>query len=67
MAPMRRLIKRVKNLRVSEGASEELRRTIGELGLKIAEEAVAHAEEKGRRTVLRKDVRAAVERLLGGR
>jgi len=67
LAPMRRLLKRVKNLRVSEGASEELRRVLGEIGLLLAEAAVAHAEEEGRRTVLRKDIRAAAERVLGRR
>lgn len=67
LAPMRRLLKRVRNLRVSEGASEELRMVLGELGLRIAKESVAHAEGEGRKTVLRKDIRAAVKRLLGGR
>lgn len=67
LAPMRRLLKRVKNSRVSEGASEELRRVIGELSLRLAEEAVAHAEEEGRRTVLKRDIRAAEERFLGRR
>jgi histone H3/H4 len=65
LAPMRRLIKRVKDLRVSEEASEELRGVIGEFGVRLAEEAVAHAEEEGRKTVLRDDIRAAAELLLG--
>jgi histone H3/H4 len=65
LAPMRRLIKRVKDLRVSEEASEELRGVIGEFGVRLAEEAVAHAEEEGRKTVLREDVRTAAELLLG--
>jgi len=65
LAPMRRLLKRVRNLRVSEEASEELRRVISEFGIRLAEEAVAHAEEEGRRTVLRRDIRAAEERFLG--
>lgn len=67
LAPMRRLLKRVRNLRVSEEASEELRRVISEFGIRLAEEAVAHAEEEGRRTVLRRDIRAAEERFLGGK
>lgn len=65
LAPMRRLLKKVKDLRVSEEASEELREIIGEFGLRLAEEAVAHAEEEGRKTVLKGDIRAAAELLLG--
>jgi len=65
LAPMRRLIKRIRNLRISEDASEELRKVIGEFGLKLAEEAVVHAEEKGRKTVLREDIKAAAEHLSG--
>ena len=65
LAPMRRLLKKVKDLRVSEEASEELREIIGEFGLRLAEEAVAHAEEHGRKTVLKDDIRAAAELLLG--
>ena len=67
LAPMRRLVKRIKNVRVSEDASEELRKVIGEVGLRLAEEAVAHAEEEGRRTVLKEDIRTAAERFLGRR
>lgn len=65
IAPMRRLIKSVKNLRVSEDAGEELRQILGEFGLKLAEEAIHEAEKESRKTVLKKDVRAAADRLLG--
>ena len=64
LAPMRRLLKRIKSLRVSEGASEEFRRVIGELSLRIAEDAIANAEKEGRRTVLLKDIKVAEKRFL---
>lgn len=63
LAPMRRLVKRVKDLRVSEEASEELRKTIGDYGLRLAEEAIASAEKDGRKTLLKKDVQVAAGRL----
>jgi len=62
---MRRLIKRHGDLRVSEEAGEELRRVIGDYGSRVAEAAVAHAREEGRRTVLARDVRAALRRVEG--
>lgn len=65
LAPMRRLLKRVKDLRVSEDASEELRRIVGDFGLKLAEEAIRNAEKESRKTVLKKDVTAAAEEILG--
>ncbi|MCW3991749.1 MAG: NFYB/HAP3 family transcription factor subunit [Candidatus Bathyarchaeota archaeon] len=65
LAPMRRLIKRHGDLRVSEEAGEELRRVIGDYGSRVAEAAVAHAREEGRRTVLARDVRAALRRVEG--
>jgi len=67
LAPMRRLIKRYADLRVSEEASEELRRVIGEYGSRIAEEAVANAQRERRRTVLARDIIAARRRAGGGR
>ena len=65
LAPMRRLIKRHGDLRVSEEAGEELRRVIGDYGSRVAEAAVAHAREEYRRTVLARDVRAALRRVEG--
>lgn len=64
LAPMRRLIMKHGDLRISEGAAEELRRAVGEYGSRVAEEAVARALADGRRTVLDRDVRAAA-RLAG--
>lgn len=59
LAPMRRLIKKHGDLRVSEEASEELRRVIGEYGARVAKVAVAHARQEHRKTVLARDIRAA--------
>ena len=66
LAPMRRLIMKHGDLRISEGAAEELRQAIGEYGSKVARAAVANAKDEGRRTVLDRDVRAAIRRIEGG-
>ena len=65
LAPMRRLIGKHGDLRISEGAAEELRRAVGDYGSKVAEGAVANALEAGRKTVLDRDVRTA-KRLVDG-
>lgn len=59
LAPMRRLLRKHGDLRISEGAAEELRAVIGEYGVRIAEAAIAHAQGEGRKTVLDRDVRQA--------
>jgi histone H3/H4 len=56
---MRRLIKKFGDLKISEEATEEMRRVMGELGLKIAKEATDNARREGRRTILERDIRAA--------
>jgi histone H3/H4 len=56
-APMRRLIKRFGDLRISEDATEEMRIVLGAVGLKIAERAVRKAKSEGRKTVLRRDIK----------
>ena len=66
LAPMRRLLRKHGDLRLSEGAADELRSAIGEYGSKIAEAAVAHALSEGRKTLLDRDVRAAVGEAGGG-
>ena len=66
LAPIRRLFKKRGDLRVSEGAAEELRRALGEYGSSLAEAAIANASEDGRKTVLERDVVAAMDRLLSG-
>ncbi len=59
LAPMRRLFLKQGDLRVSDGAAEELKRAVGDYGSRIAKEAVALAIGEGRKTVLGRDVRAA--------
>jgi histone H3/H4 len=63
LAPIRRLFKKRGDLRVSEGAAEELRRALGEYGSSLAEAAIAIAKEDGRKTVLERDVVAAKGRI----
>ncbi len=65
LAPMRRLIKRFGDLKVSMEAGEEMRRAIGEYGSKLARLAVEMALRENRGTVLARDVRAAQRRLEG--
>jgi len=59
LAPMRRLIKRFGDLKISEEAAEEMRRAVGEAALRIAEAAAENAKKDNRRTVLERDIRAA--------
>ncbi|MGD2142325.1 MAG: NFYB/HAP3 family transcription factor subunit [Candidatus Bathyarchaeota archaeon] len=59
VAPMRRLLKKHGDLRISDGAAEELRRAVGEYGSMVAEAAISIAQKDGRRTVLDRDVIAA--------
>ena len=66
LAPMRRLIMKYGDLRISEGAAEELRSAVGEYGSRVAEAAVANAKGEGRRTVFDRDVRAAIKLVKGG-
>ncbi|MEM3005963.1 MAG: NFYB/HAP3 family transcription factor subunit [Candidatus Bathyarchaeia archaeon] len=65
LAPMRRLLKRHGDLKVSEEAGEEMRRIIGDYGSRLARMAVEMALKENRRTVLARDVRAAWRMLEG--
>jgi histone H3/H4 len=66
LAPMRRLLRKHGDLRVSEGAAEELRAVVGEYGSRVAEAAMANALDESRKTVLDRDVRAAKLTVEGG-
>jgi histone H3/H4 len=59
LAPMRRLIKKQGDIKISEEAAEEMRRAVGEAAQRIAETAVENARKDNRKTVLERDIRAA--------
>jgi histone H3/H4 len=59
LAPMRRLIKKQGDIKISEEAAEEMRRAVGEIAQRIAEAAVENARSDNRKTVLERDIRAA--------
>ena len=59
LAPMRRLIKKQGDIKISEEAAEEMRRVVGEAAQRIAESAVENARKDNRKTVLERDIRAA--------
>ena len=63
IAPIRRLLKKSGNLRITEGAANTLRKCIGEYGSKIAEYAVKNAEEEGRKTIVERDIWEAAEKV----
>lgn len=59
LAPMRRLLKKYGNIKVSEEACEEMRLVIGEYASEIAKKAISIAIEENRKTLLARDVRGA--------
>jgi len=63
VAPMRRLLKKAGDLRISPDAAEELRRAVGAYGLRVAQLAVETAQSEGRKTVLERDIKAAAVRV----
>jgi len=63
IAPVRRLLKKAGDLRISPDAAEELRRAVGTYGLKVAQLAVETAKSEGRKTVLERDIKAAAVRV----
>ncbi len=66
LAPMRRLIKKYGDLKISEDAAEEMRRAVGRSASELAEAAVENALAEGRRTVLERDIKAAAAKLREG-
>jgi histone H3/H4 len=63
IAPIRRLLKKAGDMRISPDAAEEMRRIIGVYGSKLAELAVDNASSEGRKTVLERDIKAAAVRV----
>lgn len=64
VATMHRICKRAGAERVSVSASAMLGKTIEEMGVKIAKEALGHAMHAGRRTVSARDIKIASSRIL---
>lgn len=63
VAPMRRLLKKAGDLRISPDAAEELRRAVGAYGLRVAQLAVETAQSEDRKTILERDIKAAAVRV----
>ena len=63
VAPIRRLLKKAGDLRVSPEAADEMRRLIGEYGKELAELAVTNALSEGRKTILERDIKVAAVRV----
>jgi histone H3/H4 len=63
IAPIRRLLKKAGNLRISMEATEALRNLIGEYGAKIASLAIQNAMSNSRKTVLERDIKEAMQKL----
>ncbi|MBD3207337.1 DUF1931 family protein [Candidatus Bathyarchaeota archaeon] len=59
IAPFRRLLKKEGDLRISPEAVEEMRRIMGDLCTEIARNAVEHAKNDERKTILERDIKAA--------
>jgi len=59
IAPIRRLLKKAGDMRISPDAADEMRRIIGVYGTRLAELAVDNASREGRKTVLERDIKAA--------
>ena len=60
ISKMKQIIKEESNKRVSEDSAEELRSVLERFAGDVAEEAIALAEEDGRKTVRDEDIRQAL-------
>jgi len=65
VAPMHKLIKRAGASRVSEESAIALGRSLEEIGVKIASEAIDYAKHAGRKTVKARDIEIAASKVLG--
>lgn len=64
LAPMRRLLKRFGDIRISEEATDEMRRIFGDFGLKLAEFAVENAKQENRGTIIGRDLKKAYVKVI---
>jgi histone H3/H4 len=65
VAPMHRLCKKAGAERVSEAATEELAKVLGEIGVKIAKEALDYAVHARRKTIKTEDIEIATRKVMG--
>jgi histone H3/H4 len=65
VAPMHRLCKKAGAERVSEAAAKELAKTVEEIGVKIAKEALDYAMHAGRKTIKAEDIEIATRKVTG--
>ena len=65
LAPMHRIIKKAGAERVSEEASEELRKALDAIGVRIAKEALDFAVHAGRKTIKSEDIEIAAKKVIG--
>jgi DNA-binding protein len=64
VAPMHRLCKKAGAERVSEAAAKELAKTLEEIGIKIAKEALDYAMHAGRKTIKTEDIEIATRKVI---
>jgi histone H3/H4 len=65
IAPMRRLLKKAGDLRISDEAAEEFRQVIGKISSQLARFAVQNASIEGRKTIIEGDIRVGLQKLIG--
>ena len=64
VAPMHRLCKKAGADRVSEAAAKELAKVLGEIGVKIAKEALDYAIHARRKTIKAEDIEIATRKVI---
>ena len=65
IAPMHRLCKKAGAERVSEAAAKELAKSLEDIGIKIAKEALDFAMHAGRKTIKAEDIEIAARKVMG--
>ena len=64
VAAMHRICKKAGADRVSKSAADEMAKVLGEVGLRIAEEAIVYTMHAGRKTVKARDIEIASRKVL---
>ena len=65
IAPMHRLCKKAGAERVSEAAAKELAKSLEDIGIRIAKEALDFAMHAGRKTIKAEDIEIAARKVMG--